>query len=335
MFPEGNCSGLELEDYPEVHIGTMIAPLGYLERSGQVSWFLQKPGQADRARSGRRALCLAAIVRCPRSRRTRDLFVGTSSRRTRLGWLYLRGSVECARCHRRLIVHNAKGNGGVYPYFICSGRHNHVNDCELPAVRIDTVEDLIIEEYRKVAIPASMIDQLEERLLQDFEDASKDVRARQRDLGLQRERLENKRRMLLDAHMAGAVPLDLLKEQQSALTLELSSVNERLSTTQVQTDSIRATLASALELARDCYEAYRGAPDHVRRMLNQAFFERIEVEVIDADTVVSVELAEPFRSLSARSRPLPRAATKNHRPAFSQSVVPMRLLWWIQGDSNP
>jgi DNA invertase Pin-like site-specific DNA recombinase len=37
---------------------------------------------------------------------------------------YLKGSVFCGDCGSRLLLTNAKGNGGVYPYFLCAGRHS-------------------------------------------------------------------------------------------------------------------------------------------------------------------------------------------------------------------
>ena len=210
---------------------------------------------------------------------------------------YLRGSAYCARCKRRMIVHNAKGNGGVYPYLVCIGRHRKTNDCDMRAVLIDDVEDEVVDLYRSVVIPVSIAEPLQERLLAEMEAANEDVKALRRDLTLQRDRLEDRRRKLVDAHLAGAIPVDLMREEQDRLTAELVGINNRLAGIDVEFESMQRTLAVAIDITTDCFEMYRIAPDWVRRLLNQAFFVRIEVDVEEEELIVTGELAEPFKSL--------------------------------------
>jgi site-specific DNA recombinase len=62
-------------------------------------------------------------------------------------------------------------------------------------------------------------------------------------------------------------------------------------------DTVEKNLDRALELATDCASAYREAPESVRRMFNQVFFERVLVFPDDnaPDGVrVDGELREPF-----------------------------------------
>ncbi|NKR99074.1 hypothetical protein GS473_21370 [Rhodococcus hoagii] len=54
-------------------------------------------------------------------------------------------------------------------------------------------------------------------------------------------------------------------------------------------------LQAALDYASNCYRGYVAASHYVRRLYNQAFFERIYV---DEDTI-RVELREPFQTLLA------------------------------------
>jgi hypothetical protein len=70
-------------------------------------------------------------------------------------------------------------------------------------------------------------------------------------------------------------------------------------------------LIEALDLVENCYEAYRRAPDDIRRRFNQAFFERV---VVDQDTEVTAELAEPFRSLSETAQGLAAAPEIQQKP---------------------
>jgi DNA invertase Pin-like site-specific DNA recombinase len=60
---------------------------------------------------------------------------------------YLRGTIACGRCGSRLIVTHAKGNGGVYPYFICSGRQRDKTSCSQRAIRIEEVEERVAAYY--------------------------------------------------------------------------------------------------------------------------------------------------------------------------------------------
>lgn len=100
-------------------------------------------------------------------------------------------------------------------------------------------------------------------------------RKAQRDLALEHTRLDARSRKLLDAHLDGAIPADLYKEEQQAISRQLAEVAERLGSLSIRFDDLESNLEIAIELASNCYEAYRRAPDTLRRTYNQAFFKRI------------------------------------------------------------
>jgi site-specific DNA recombinase len=207
---------------------------------------------------------------------------------------YLKSSVFCGACGNRLIVHNAKNRYGVnYPYFICLGRHQKLNDCTRKAILIETVEGLIEDRYLTVQLAPDLRERLE-RLLSDELGLNR-AAAEVEELALtkQRARLLNERAKLLQAHYARAVPVDLLKAEQDRIGQALDGIESRLSALQTKFDLIEANLKVALNFASDCHRAYVQASDHVRRRFNQAFFTHIYV---DEDTV-RTELAEPFRML--------------------------------------
>ncbi|MGH7485366.1 MAG: recombinase family protein, partial [bacterium] len=58
---------------------------------------------------------------------------------------YLRGSLYCAECDSRLMFAQAKGNGGTYEYFVCSGRSRGV--CSQGHHRAAAVEAAIERHY--------------------------------------------------------------------------------------------------------------------------------------------------------------------------------------------
>ena len=106
--------------------------------------------------------------------------------------------------------------------------------------------------------------------------------------------LTKEQQKLLDAHYADAIPLDLLKKEQTRITSELVSAKARLSHLAIDLSNAEENLTNALALARDCESAYRESSDKVRRQFNQVFFRRL---LIDDSYDVTGELEEPFETL--------------------------------------
>jgi hypothetical protein len=125
--------------------------------------------------------------------------------------------------------------------------------------------------------------------------------------------LEAKRRKLLQAHLGGAVPIDLLREEQDRITKELANAGASLANTELHWETLEKNLSAALGLVSRFGEAYRQANKNERRWFNRAVVERIEVD-IDGE-VRSVVVAEPFRTLVDKrlTRPL-TWEMKNRRP---------------------
>lgn len=98
-----------------------------------------------------------------------------------------------------------------------------------------------------------------------------------RSLTARRTNLENQRRRLLQAHYAGAVPLELLKEEQNRMSRELAAIQHELDGYKADARLVRAHLSQALDLLEDCHRMYTAAPDHLKKQLNRVFFERVLV----------------------------------------------------------
>ncbi len=77
----------------------------------------------------------------------------------------------------------------------------------------------------------------------------------------------------------------------------IAQLNDRLAASTAKIEEVQVRLSAALLLARDCFDAYRSAPDAVRKLFNAAFFRRIVVTVRDSEPEVRGKLAEPFASL--------------------------------------
>ncbi len=205
---------------------------------------------------------------------------------------YLKGSVFCGSCGSRLIVsHHAGRRGRIYEYFICLGRQQKRTTCLQKALLIDTVEGLVEEHYRHVQPTPELLGRIRQVLVQELQQA-RAFATKEREIQERRvRRLEDERQKLLDGYYAGAVPLDLMKREQTRLTAELNAASGRLESLSAQFDVVEANLDQAIALAGNWHDAYMRATDKERRQLNQAIFERIYV---DEDGSVVHEFAEPF-----------------------------------------
>jgi len=100
---------------------------------------------------------------------------------------------------------------------------------------------------------------------------------------------------VLQAHYAGALPLDLLKEEMDRLTRDMAPAERVIKNSSTTVDELEATLQAALAVGGNCHQRYAQAPPHVRRQLNQGFFSKLFI-ALDG-SVERAELTEPFASL--------------------------------------
>lgn len=158
---------------------------------------------------------------------------------------YLKGTVYCGQCGSRLIICQTRNrHGSIYPYFVCSGRHGGSGDCTRQAVLIEDVERLIEGYYDRIQISGEtrqsvagmMHAQFDQLMAADTQELSR--------LASDRDRLDDERTKLLQAHYAGAVPLDLLKKEQARIGAELENTLPRGRTWRTRSVCWRTSLAS-------------------------------------------------------------------------------------------
>ena len=197
---------------------------------------------------------------------------------------FLKSTVVCGQCGARLSVQNAKNSKGtIYPYFVCA-RRCRLHDCAFTAVLIDVVEDRMSDLYRAIELSAEDRTQIEHYLHDELAQIEGDKAKAVRSLTTRRTNIEDKRRRLLHAHYEGAIPLDLLKEEQAKLSTELNQIERQLAAYQADAAEVRQHLTQALDLLEDCHRLYTAAPDHLKKLLNQVFFQRVLVNpLVDED----------------------------------------------------
>lgn len=140
---------------------------------------------------------------------------------------YLVGSVFCKQCGSRLGIMNAKNRyGTVYPYFFCLGRQEKRTGCIQRTVRIEAVEDKIIELWERERLTAIQRDELETFVrseLRTLDERNANERTRQQ---LRIDQLKSERQKLLQAHYADALPLELMKSEQQRIASDLRNAEE-------------------------------------------------------------------------------------------------------------
>lgn len=127
------------------------------------------------------------------------------------------------------MISNARsGSGNVYAYLVCAGRHAKRTHCTRPAILVDKMEQPVAEHYKTIQIPSDIRKAMLGMLDEEFAALHASSETERHQLTVEHDRIRDQRRASLQAHYAGALPLDLLKEEQDRLGRQLDLVTARL-----------------------------------------------------------------------------------------------------------
>ena len=210
---------------------------------------------------------------------------------------FLKGSVYCAYCGERMLVTNVtKKNGMVYPYFYCAGRHSgRRKDCKTHSVLISVVEEKIEKIYDSYQLPSDVRLLLESHIEEIIAHEKAKYDKELDGLKGQKAKLENKRKKLLEAHYSDAIPLDLLKSEQQKIAKELAAIEHELKMHDMTFEQVKNNLRLTLDIVENCGDAYRNANDTVKKLMNQAIFNKLYIvsnDEIDLD--IEISFRPPF-----------------------------------------
>ena len=191
---------------------------------------------------------------------------------------YLRGTLFCKRCGSSMGFVRAKGRSDYYDYFFCWSRHKRTG-CDLPYVSAEILESQVEACYEPLQVSGQMLLEVRDNVLNQMksylEGAEKSADKARRQIT----KLDAERRSLLQAHPAGAVPLDLLKEEQSRIADDMARLGAELASTEVDWSLVRQRMCAAVGLVAQLYDLYIEAAPRERQRINQAVWQRIEVDV--------------------------------------------------------
>ena len=253
--------------------------------------------------------------------------------RTREHPHFLKSSVYCGSCGERLIVQYAKSRSGVrYPYFSCAGRHGKRNDCKQKSVLIEEVERQVELLYDTLSLDAESRQFLENWLFKEIQKAADEFSAKRQELEREKDKLERKQRKLLEAHYADAVPLNLFKEEQTALIRAVTAIDHQLDLHDTRFGEITGKLGKTLESVEGCGKAYRTAPEPIKRTYNQALFEKIFVcPKEDGSCEIRLQFAEPYASIFGQES-MSETETKPKAEVKAKSIMLAPTDLWGLGD---
>ena len=188
---------------------------------------------------------------------------------------HLKTTVRCGQCGGRLIIHHAKArNGHIYPYFVCSYRQRHRDQCSFKAVLIDDVDHAVADLYRHIRITPDERRAIATRLRGELDRLYARQHTHTRTLAAHARTLKAQQATLLQAHYAEAIPLDLFKAEQARLARELDHTSRELAALTADREHLEQHLTEALALLEHCHRLYThpNTPPSLKKLLNTVFF---------------------------------------------------------------
>ena len=253
---------------------------------------------------------------------------------------YLKGLVFCARCGSRLGYSRNTGRGGSYEYFFCLGKARKRNDCDLPYLRKEVVEELVVREWHKLTLSDLEIAATRRHVRSELTNARSSQSSQLTAAEKEVLRLSRTKQRLLDAYLAEAVELTDFQTKQGEIATQLAHAQTRLDALGRDYELVEARVELVLSLLERAGEFYEQSAPVSRAQLNQAVFTRIRVGAENdptqgelTDAVESVVGTEP----EAGNGPAHNPGDEPHggEPALGQGSVALLATTRTEGRKTP
>ena len=223
---------------------------------------------------------------------------------------YLRGSLFCGKCGRRLIFGFSRSKSGQrYPYYFCIGRMKR-SGCTMDRHLGPKLIEQAIQRYyveRPVQLTSKQV-QRRTKAIEALVAVSQQAVTQVRDAKTRLIRqLEAKQDSLVDMRFQEkSISAAVFKRKQAILEDELAAAHDSVAETEGSLQISAKDLRIALELAENAAAVYKAATEAVKRGYNQAFFKKLYVmpewDEAGEQMVVRItgaELTEPYAVLLA------------------------------------
>jgi site-specific DNA recombinase len=193
---------------------------------------------------------------------------------------YLKGTVYCGLCGRRLIFTKCTSrNGTKFAYYVCAGRHKD-KSCSLPYLSVDRVEHFVTRYYEsQIKIDGERVAELEPRLITQFE---RFVGYRQRETVRCQKRIDDildEQEKLVEKHFENpdAFPAHVIQKRQIKLKKKLEAAQVALANARADVADAKEGLRAARHLLERSAASYRDVDPLTRQRWNQVFFKKLFV----------------------------------------------------------
>jgi site-specific DNA recombinase len=222
---------------------------------------------------------------------------------------YLKGSVFCGECGKRLVYGLSRGkNGQRYAYYFCVDRTKGGTCTMRTNIRPELIETAIARYYavRPVQLTPEDVEKRTkaiEALVAVSQQAVGQVKVAKTQL-IDKLKAQQARLIRLHVEEGDNVSPDAFREERARLKDEIQAAEGSLAETEDSLALDAKLLHMALELAEDVAAVYQDANEATKRGLNQAFFKKLYVlpewdERVGetAAHVVGAELTDPYAVL--------------------------------------
>ena len=206
---------------------------------------------------------------------------------------YLKGSIHCGACGRRLTYSaNVGGSGRVYEYLVCT--KNQFGICTMGYLPLEKVEAEVETLYASCEMTPTERERVRAMLRQCLGDlarlSEKEITSNTKLL----KGIKEKERKLLRAYEAG-FSKETLNEELAQLQREREGAEQVVERLGIRFEDIEATLDVGLEiLSEGLQETYLRSKPLIRRIINQAIWKRLWV---DDEGQLQGEPTEGFREI--------------------------------------
>ena len=202
-----------------------------------------------------------------------------SGDRTKKHAHYLKGSIFCGCCGRRLVFGRHRGNGGVYEYFSCLSYQARRPSCGAGHMPVDAVERAIERYYHSIELTPAECDEVR-RKLKGQVGARLEVARKQSERHKRKLRdLQNEQQKLLQLFYRDGVDEEVLQAEQERIEAERTQARRWITSASQETNEAEAALDEALAIMQGCHTTYLVANPELRRLINQAIFRRLLVGI--------------------------------------------------------
>lgn len=163
--------------------------------------------------------------------------------RSRVHDHYLKGTLRCHLCGRRLIVHRARSKSGrIYGYFICPGRRGTPDLCQQRAIQIPDAEQRLEALWASFPVCDGLRTQVSQIVTTHSRRGVEELSRRAQGLRSIHDEVPTKRSRLLTGYEEGAIPPDIYLEMTEQLNTEVSRALEELRVITATTTVLQSAL---------------------------------------------------------------------------------------------